>query len=67
MRWEVIALPQTLALYAEGLVTTAWLLLSALAVGGVLALLMALALTSTLAPLRWLVGASPTSSEARRC
>jgi len=57
MRWEVIALPQTLALYGEGLVTTVWLLLSALAVGGVMAVLMALALTSTLGPLRWLVGA----------
>ncbi|HMP10624.1 ABC transporter permease [Hydrogenophaga sp.] len=56
MRWEVITMPQTLALYAEGLVTTAWLLFSALAVGGVMAVLMALALTSRIGPLRWLVG-----------
>ncbi|MEZ5663060.1 MAG: ABC transporter permease [Burkholderiaceae bacterium] len=56
MRWEVIALPQTLALYAEGLATTVSLLLSSLAAGGVMAVLMALALTGGWAPLRWLVG-----------
>jgi len=57
MRWSVIFEPATLALYAEGVVTTATLLLSSLAVGGLLALVFALALTSSIGPLRWLVGA----------
>ena len=57
MKWEVIFQPTTLALYAEGLATTLTLLLSSLAVGSVLALVFALALTSTIAPLRWIVGA----------
>jgi arginine/ornithine transport system permease protein len=57
MRWSVIFEPATLALYAEGVVTTATLLFSSLAVGGVMALAFALALTSSIAPLRWLVGA----------
>ncbi|MDO8906087.1 ABC transporter permease [Hydrogenophaga sp.] len=57
MRWSVIFEPATLALYAEGVVTTATLLLSSLAVGGLMALVFALALTSPIAPLRWLVGA----------
>jgi arginine/ornithine transport system permease protein len=57
MRWNVIFEPATLALYAEGVATTATLLFSSLAVGGVMALFFALALTSSIAPLRWLVGA----------
>lgn len=57
MRWSVIFEPATLALYAEGVVTTATLLFSSLAVGGVMALAFALALTSSIPPLRWLVGA----------
>ncbi|WP_430407643.1 ABC transporter permease subunit [Hydrogenophaga sp.] len=57
MNWEVIFRPSTLAMYGEGLITTLWLLLSSLGVGAVLALLFALALTSSIAPLRWLVGA----------
>jgi arginine/ornithine transport system permease protein len=57
MNWSVIAQPETLQLYAEGLLTTLWLLLSSLAIGGVLALVFALALVSKIAPLRWVVGA----------
>lgn len=57
MNWQVIFEPAHLALYGEGLVTTLWLLLSSLAVGVVLALLMALALTGRVTWLRWAVGA----------
>ena len=57
MNWSVIAQPETLQLYAEGLLTTLWLLLSSLAIGGVLALVFALALVSKIKPLRWVVGA----------
>ncbi len=57
MKWEVIFQPANLAMYGEGLITTVWLLLSSLGVGAVLALVFALALTSSIAPLRWVVGA----------
>lgn len=57
MKWEVIFKPSSLALYAEGLLTTLGLLLSCLAVGAVLALLFALALTSRSRVLRTVVGA----------
>lgn len=57
MKWEVIFKPSSLALYAEGLMTTLGLLLSCLAVGSVLALLFALALTSRSRVLRTVVGA----------
>ena len=57
MKWEVIFNPSSLALYAEGLVTTLGLLLSCLAVGAVLALLFALALTGRNQVLRTVVGA----------
>lgn len=57
MNWDVIFLPDTLALYGEGLVTTLWLLLSSLGIGAVLAVVFALVLTGPVAPLRWLVGA----------
>ena len=57
MNWDVLLLPETLALYAEGLVTTLWLLAGSLLFGGALALLLALALTSRVAGLRWLAGA----------
>ncbi|MCU0762053.1 MAG: ABC transporter permease subunit [Hydrogenophaga sp.] len=56
MKWSVIFEPATLAMYADGVVTTLTLLLSSLAVGGVMAVACALALTSRVAPLRWLVG-----------
>jgi arginine/ornithine transport system permease protein len=56
MRWEIIFQPTTLALYGEGLLTTMGLLLACLAIGGVLAVVFALALTHGPAPLRWLVG-----------
>ncbi len=56
MKWEVIFKPSSLALYAEGLMTTLGLLLSCLAVGAVLALLFALALTSRSRVLRTVVG-----------
>ena len=57
MNWAVIFEPQNLALYGTGILTTLSLLFSSLAVGAVLALLFALALTGPWAPLRWVVGA----------
>jgi len=57
MNWSVIAQPETLQLYGEGLLTTVGLLLSSLAIGGVLALVFAMALVSPLALLRWVVSA----------
>jgi arginine/ornithine transport system permease protein len=57
MNWSVIAQAETLALYGEGLITTLWLLLSSLAIGGVLAIVFALALVSKIAAVRWVVGA----------
>lgn len=57
MNWAVIFEPANLALYGEGVVTTLWLLGSSLAVGAVLALVFALALTNGPAPVRWVVGA----------
>jgi arginine/ornithine transport system permease protein len=57
MKWQVIFEPDTLALYGEGVVTTLTLLLSSLGVGAVLAVFFALALTSSMAPLKALVGA----------
>lgn len=57
MNWEVIFAPETLQLYGEGLLVTLQLLVELLAIGAVLALLMALALTSRQAWLRRLVGA----------
>lgn len=57
MNWSVIFEPAQLQLYAEGLATTLKLLLGSLAVGGVLALAMALALTGRHAWLRRVVGA----------
>ncbi|MEY4758302.1 MAG: hypothetical protein RJA34_3200 [Pseudomonadota bacterium] len=46
MSWDVIFEPANLALYGEGVLTTLYLLLSSLAAGAVLAVLMALGLTS---------------------
>ena len=57
MNWAVIFEPESLALYGTGIVTTLGLLFSSLAVGAVLALLFALALTGPFAILRWVVGA----------
>lgn len=57
MNWSVIAQPETLQLYGEGLITTLWLLMTSLAIGGVLALVFALALVSRWSILRWVVGA----------
>lgn len=57
MNWDVILDPATIQLYAEGLLVTLQLLLACLAIGAVLALLMALALTSRQAWLRRIVGA----------
>lgn len=57
MNWAVIFEPESLALYGTGIVTTLGLLFSSLAVGGILALVFALALTGPFAVLRWLVGA----------
>lgn len=56
MKWHVIFEPQNLQLYITGVYTTLGLLFSSLAIGAVLALVFALALTSRLAILRWLVG-----------
>jgi arginine/ornithine transport system permease protein len=57
MKWHVIFEPQNLELFATGIVTTLSLLFSSLAVGAVLALIFALALTGPWAPLRWIVSA----------
>lgn len=57
MKWTVLFRPETLALYAEGLLNTLWLLASSLVAGAVLALLCALALTSRSLALRAVVGA----------
>ena len=51
MDWEVIFRPESLAMYSEGIMTTLWLLVSSLVIGGVLAVLFALALTG---PWKWL-------------
>lgn len=56
MNWSVIFTESTLQLFASGMVTTVWLLLTCLLIGGVLAVLFALALTSRINWLRWLVG-----------
>lgn len=57
MKWSVIFEPQNLALYGNGILTTLGLLFSSLGIGGILALIFALALTSPWAPLRAIVGA----------
>ena len=57
MNWAVIFEAQNLALFGSGIVTTLGLLLASLAVGAVLALVFALALTGPWAALRWVVGA----------
>jgi arginine/ornithine transport system permease protein len=56
VKWHVIFEPQNLQLYLSGITTTLGLLFSSLAIGGVLALLFALALTSRWTLLRWVVG-----------
>lgn len=56
MKWHVIFEPQNLELYLTGITTTLGLLFSSLAIGAVLALVFALALTSRWAVLRWIVG-----------
>jgi len=57
MNWEVIFRPESLAMYGEGIVTTLVLLFASLAVGGVLAVIFALMLTSRSLLLQRLVGA----------
>ena len=57
MKWAIIFRPETLALYAEGVLNTLWLLLTSVSAGAVLAVLCALALTGRMAWLRALVGA----------
>ncbi|MBK9236979.1 MAG: ABC transporter permease subunit [Rhodoferax sp.] len=56
MNWEVIFRPESLALFGQGVLTTLGLLAASLAVGGVLALLFALALTGPSRLLRQVVG-----------
>ena len=56
MNWEIIFRPESLALYGEGVLTTLLLLGSSLAVGAVLALMFALALTAPSRLLQRLVG-----------
>jgi arginine/ornithine transport system permease protein len=57
MDWEVIFRPESLAMYGEGVMTTVWLLSSSLLIGGVLAVLFALALTGPWTWLQRIVGA----------
>lgn len=56
MRWDVIFQAKHLAMYAQGALTTLGLLLSSLAIGALLALVFAVALTHGPRPLRWLIG-----------
>ncbi|MBQ0132132.1 MAG: ABC transporter permease subunit [Comamonas sp.] len=56
MSWDIIFEPEHLAMYGNGLLTTLGLLLSCLVIGGVLAILGALALTSRVWLLRKVVG-----------
>lgn len=57
MSWDVIFSPETLAMYGRGLLTTLSLLFSCLLIGGVLAIIGAMCLTSRHIVLRKLVGA----------
>lgn len=57
MNWAVVFQPESLAMYGEGLLTTLGLLASSLAIGAILAVLFALALTGRQPWLRRLVGA----------
>lgn len=57
MDWGVIFRADNLALFGNGLLTTLWLLASSLAVGGILAFVMALALTAPSRMLRLPVSA----------
>jgi arginine/ornithine transport system permease protein len=57
VNWEVIFREESLAMYGEGLLTTLGLLISSLAVGGVLALIFALVLTGQSNVLQRIVGA----------
>jgi len=57
MKWDVIFQPANLALYGQGVVTTLNLLFASLAIGAILALAFALALTSRWRVLRAVVGA----------
>ncbi|APW37710.1 amino acid ABC transporter permease [Rhodoferax koreense] len=57
MNWEVIFTPDGLAMYGEGILTTLGLLFSSLAIGAVLALIFALALTGPSVLLQRIVGA----------
>ena len=57
MNWDVIFREDSLAMYGEGIVTTLWLLGSSLAVGGVMAIVFALALTGPFVWLQRIVGA----------
>ena len=57
MKCDVIFQPQNLALYGQGILTTLHLLFASLAIGAVLALAFALALTSRWRVLRAVVGA----------
>ncbi|GAB4400209.1 MAG: ABC transporter permease [Rhodoferax sp.] len=56
MDWSVIFEPDNLALFGQGALTTLWLLLGSLAVGAVLALVLALLLTGPWRLARWIVG-----------
>lgn len=60
MDWQVIFQPENLELYWEGIKTTLYLLSMSLLVGGVLAFVLALGLTSRILPLRWLISAFTT-------
>ena len=57
MNWEVIFQAESLAMFGEGILTTLWLLLASVAIGAILAVLFALALTSQSAILKRVVGA----------
>lgn len=57
MNWSILFESRNLAFYVDGLLTTATLLAGSLVIGGLLAFVLALALTSQVAVLRWIAGA----------
>jgi arginine/ornithine transport system permease protein len=57
MNWEVIFREESLAMFGEGILNTLWLLVASVAIGAVLAVAFALALTSNNRVLQKLVGA----------
>lgn len=56
MNWEIILRAESLAMFGEGIVTSLWLMFASLAIGTLLAVVLALALTSNSTLLQRVVG-----------